>query len=287
VGIDNGPSHLAAAVRTPSVLLYGPTTSLQNGPWHGSVTVLSADVPCRPCFHWREWGTCRDCRCMAEIAPERVAEVLARVLKRHGEPVRSETCFEQAQARFNVSQRIGCPPAQRLRELARLWEVMEALRPRTVVEIGSLRGGWLYTMAPTCAERAFLVGIDTAQNASRNRVEHELTREGHRLRWLIADSHSQETVLTLRGVLEGRPVDVLHIDGDHSREGALRDWELYSPLVRPGGLVLLHDAANPTEEVPAALAELQKRREPRVATWELAVDPHGRPPLGIAIARVR
>jgi len=287
VGIDNGPSHLAAAVRTPSVLLYGPTTSLQNGPWQGSVTVLSADVPCRPCFHWREWGTCRDCRCMSEIAPERVCEVLARVLERHGQPVRSETCFEQAQARFNVSQRIGCPPAQRLGELARLWEVMEELRPRMVVEIGSLRGGWLYTMAPTCAERAFLVGIDSAKNAARKRVEHELAREGHRVRWLIADSHSGETVLTLRGVLEGRPVDVLHIDGDHSREGVLRDWDLYSPLVRPGGLVLLHDAANPTEEVPAALAELQKRRDSRVQSWQLAVDPHGRPPLGIAIARMR
>jgi len=275
VGIDNGPSHMAAAVRTPSVLIYGPTTSLQNGPWQGSVTVLSADVPCRPCFHWREWETCRDCRCMAEIAPERVCEVLARVLERHGQPVRAETCFEQAQARFNVSQRIGCPPAQRLCELARLWEALEELRPRTVVEIGSLRGGWLYAMGPTCAERAFLMGIDTAQNPARRRVEHELTREGHRVRWLIADSHSEETVLTLRGVLEGRPVDVLHIDGDHSREGVLRDWEVYSPLVRRGGLVLLHDAANPTEEVPSALAELQAHRNPRVEQWELVVDPHG------------
>ncbi len=52
VGIDNGPSHPAAAVRTPSVLLYGPTTTLQNGPWQGSVTALSADVPCRPCIRF-------------------------------------------------------------------------------------------------------------------------------------------------------------------------------------------------------------------------------------------
>ena len=36
-------------------------------------------------------------------------------------------------------------------------------------------------------------------------------------------------------------MDFLFIDGDHSYEGAKQDFENYSKLVRPGGLIALHD----------------------------------------------
>jgi predicted O-methyltransferase YrrM len=35
----------------------------------------------------------------------------------------------------------------------------------------------------------------------------------------------------------------LFIDGDHTFEGVKKDWEMYSPLVRPGGLIVFHDVA--------------------------------------------
>jgi predicted O-methyltransferase YrrM len=38
-------------------------------------------------------------------------------------------------------------------------------------------------------------------------------------------------------------LDVLFIDGDHTYEGVRRDFELYSPLVRGGGIIVLHDIA--------------------------------------------
>ena len=38
------------------------------------------------------------------------------------------------------------------------------------------------------------------------------------------------------------PVDFVFIDGDHSEEGLLADWEAWSPLVAPGGIVALHDS---------------------------------------------
>jgi len=34
---------------------------------------------------------------------------------------------------------------------------------------------------------------------------------------------------------------VLFPDGDHSYEGVKRDFEMYSPLVRPGGIIAFHD----------------------------------------------
>jgi predicted O-methyltransferase YrrM len=36
-------------------------------------------------------------------------------------------------------------------------------------------------------------------------------------------------------------VDFLFIDGDHTYEGVRADFEMYSVLVRPGGMLIFHD----------------------------------------------
>ena len=51
LGTDSGPLHLAAALGTPTVRLYGPTDPALFGPW-GKPTdhvVLTSQLPCRPC----------------------------------------------------------------------------------------------------------------------------------------------------------------------------------------------------------------------------------------------
>ncbi|MDQ5808521.1 MAG: class I SAM-dependent methyltransferase, partial [Actinomycetota bacterium] len=45
-----------------------------------------------------------------------------------------------------------------------------------------------------------------------------------------------------RGWPPGAPVDLVFVDGDHLEPGVRLDWELWSPLVAPGGHVLFHDA---------------------------------------------
>jgi predicted O-methyltransferase YrrM len=45
------------------------------------------------------------------------------------------------------------------------------------------------------------------------------------------------------------PVDFVFIDGDHSEEGLLADWEAWSPLVEPGGIVALHDSRSSRRRV--------------------------------------
>ena len=73
---DTGPAHIAAAVGTPIVGLYGPTRPSRNGPWApDDVTVSRSDV-CQ-CHHLRH---CRLPRmCLEDI---QVNEVLAAVEKR-------------------------------------------------------------------------------------------------------------------------------------------------------------------------------------------------------------
>jgi ADP-heptose:LPS heptosyltransferase len=51
IGADRGPLHLAAAVGTPTVRLYGPIDINEFGPWppDESQVALAAGLPCQPC----------------------------------------------------------------------------------------------------------------------------------------------------------------------------------------------------------------------------------------------
>ncbi len=49
--VDSVPLHMASALKTPVVALFGPTSELNWGPWmHRQAKVVAAKLPCRPCF---------------------------------------------------------------------------------------------------------------------------------------------------------------------------------------------------------------------------------------------
>jgi len=49
VGVDSGPLHLAAALGTPALGLYGPKHVSTYGPYWPGGHVVAADYPCSPC----------------------------------------------------------------------------------------------------------------------------------------------------------------------------------------------------------------------------------------------
>lgn len=59
--------------------------------------------------------------------------------------------------------------------------------------------------------------------------------------FIEADSHSEEALKKVKDILGDNKLDVLFIDGDHTYEGAKKDFELYSGLVKGGGVIGLHD----------------------------------------------
>jgi 3-deoxy-D-manno-octulosonic-acid transferase/heptosyltransferase-1 len=83
VSTDTGPMHLAAAVGTPVVALFGPTAPWRTGPYGENHIVLRSGVSCSPCFS-------RSCKtaelepmaCMNRITVEQVAEAVDRL---HGD----------------------------------------------------------------------------------------------------------------------------------------------------------------------------------------------------------
>jgi heptosyltransferase-2 len=74
---DSGPMHLADAMGTPVVALFGSTDSSWTGPWAGHHKVLQSEVPCSPCF-LRECPI--DRRCMRSLNVDRVLDALETVL---------------------------------------------------------------------------------------------------------------------------------------------------------------------------------------------------------------
>lgn len=80
VAADTGPLHLATAMGTPAVALFGPKDTAKYGPRsHGTArnVVLHANVPCRPC-------TLRDCatpQCVLGITVDAVEQAVLQLLE--------------------------------------------------------------------------------------------------------------------------------------------------------------------------------------------------------------
>ena len=68
---DSGPMHIAAAVGTPVVALFGPTSAVRTGPYGVGHDVLTGKVPCSPCFS----RTCHNTlplECLRLVSPQQV-----------------------------------------------------------------------------------------------------------------------------------------------------------------------------------------------------------------------
>jgi lipopolysaccharide heptosyltransferase II len=83
VTCDSGPMHLAAAIGTPLVAIFGPSDSRRWGPISGNARVVQSDVDCRPCNRIRRPpARCagRTPDCLAAISVDQVLEAVEQVL---------------------------------------------------------------------------------------------------------------------------------------------------------------------------------------------------------------
>jgi predicted O-methyltransferase YrrM len=139
-------------------------------------------------------------------------------------------------------------PIQNRWEITELVKRVQSLRPATVVEIGTARGGTLFLLCRSAATNAHVVSLDLPSGKNgggfpvwKESIYRLFKKPAQRLDFIRANSHSQATVERLKKLLGGRMIDFLFIDGDHSYEGVKTDFEFYSPLVSPSGLIAFHD----------------------------------------------
>jgi lipopolysaccharide heptosyltransferase I len=78
VGNDTGPLHIAVAMKTPTVAIFGPADPRRTGPYGNIHKIVYKNFPCSPCFRH---PTCKDYKCMKEISVEDVLEATEEQLK--------------------------------------------------------------------------------------------------------------------------------------------------------------------------------------------------------------
>ena len=71
IGVDSAPLHIASAMRTPAVALFGPSGDVEWGPWQVAHRIVASDMSCRPCGVNGCGGSNRS-ECLETLPVERV-----------------------------------------------------------------------------------------------------------------------------------------------------------------------------------------------------------------------
>jgi predicted O-methyltransferase YrrM len=135
-------------------------------------------------------------------------------------------------------------PIQVFDEIRGLLELLAERRPKSLLEIGSSRGGSLYLFTKVVDPAATLVSVDL--RFPNPGLLRSFAQGTQKVTPLQGDSGAPETIAEVKRIFPS-PIDFLFIDGDHSYEGVKRDFETYSPMVRPGGLIAFHDIVDDNE----------------------------------------
>jgi predicted O-methyltransferase YrrM len=139
-------------------------------------------------------------------------------------------------------------PFQVHSELLAFAKLVAEARPKTVLEIGTARGGTLCVLTRLATADATIISIDLpggpfggGYGRAREFVFRRFPRDCQTLHLIKADSHAPETRKRAVELLADKKLDLLFIDGDHTYEGVKYDFSAYSPLVGRDGIIALHD----------------------------------------------
>jgi len=140
-------------------------------------------------------------------------------------------------------------PLQKRMEIGNLLEILKNENPKVVVEIGTADGGTLFLLSQIASSDATIISIDLPEGEYGGEFYPDwkvsfyksFVKESQKMHLIRADSHDSKTLSEAKQILERRKIDFLLIDGDHSYNGIKKDFEMYSPLVKKGGLIAFHD----------------------------------------------
>jgi cephalosporin hydroxylase len=157
-----------------------------------------------------------------------------------------------------------------------------ALEPRVVLEIGTAYAGTLFVWSHIASRK--VIACDLQHPSSRCEIYRRFPPPGSDCQVILiaGDSKSAAVQAKVRATLGSDPVDVLYIDGDHTLEGVAADYEAYRGLVRPGGMIILHDIVDRGPDDLIQVAPLWKRlRAEYVQAEEIIEDAAGVNGIGI------
>jgi predicted O-methyltransferase YrrM len=182
-------------------------------------------------------------------------------------------------------------PAQKRAEIAALLRLIQGLRPGILLEIGSQGGGNLRLFSQVASPTARIASVDIKFTRREIFGYQSLVKPTQRLTCLGADSHAARTHHSITEWLRGDSLDFLFIDGDHSYGGVAKDFEMYSPLVREGGIIAFHDIipdhttrfAKKTEAYAGGVHRLWEQLKLRYAAHQEFVEDPMQDGMGIGV----
>ncbi|NJE12854.1 class I SAM-dependent methyltransferase [Thermococcus sp. LS2] len=170
-------------------------------------------------------------------------------------------------------------PMQVREEIIELLKILSERKPKVVLEIGTANGGTLFLFSRVVPEDATLISVDLPGGRFGGGYPNWKvplykafalpTQDIHLIR---ANSHDPETLETIEEILNGRKVDFLFIDGDHSYEGVKADFEMYSPLVADGGIIAFHDIVPGPQENVGGVPKFWKEIKNKYPYQEIVKD---------------
>jgi len=134
-------------------------------------------------------------------------------------------------------------PVQIESEISELYNMVKNMNPKVICEIGTDRGGTLYLWSKAMQPDGLIISIDLPRSyrKSLNRFSYSFFSERQQIYFLRENSQSAECQMSVQKILNGKRIDFLFIDADHSYEGVKKDFKLYSDFVRKSGLIAFHD----------------------------------------------
>jgi len=146
--------------------------------------------------------------------------------------------------------------SQNLQEFESLLTEYIKITPSKIIEIGSLYGWTLQHFIHYSQEGSTVLAIDlpvrnfvgphdwrvSKQENNYKNVWPTWAKANKTKLYLIPDSsQKQQTLDKAKDIFKGEQIDFLFIDGDHTYHGVKKDFEMYGPLVRSGGIIAFHD----------------------------------------------
>jgi predicted O-methyltransferase YrrM len=174
--------------------------------------------------------------------------------------------YEDDTMKVLVTANLGM--TQKKHEIIELWQLFDRMQPHVILEIGIAQGGTFAGWCQLAPDDALIIGIDRNPDDCNPRAGGHIIhrdidnrfgcllvstsngggayrlkrRESNQRIEIIKGWSYEETVMKrLLEVLDGKKIDWIFHDASHSEEMTSKDYELYWPLVSPGGAMAFHD----------------------------------------------
>lgn len=130
---------------------------------------------------------------------------------------------------------------QKRPEILGLLKLIQEHQIKTICEIGTGNGGTLALLCQVLGDDADILVIDIALTEENRAAISSFTNRNQRITCVVGDSTSKAVIQQAETWLNGRKLDFLFIDGDHSYSGVKSDYENFSPFVGQGKWIGFHD----------------------------------------------